>query len=66
MYKVIKLFADLQDDNYIYKEGDVYPRKGLEVTEERIAELAGSNNLQHQPLIQLVKQKKASKKAVEE
>lgn len=66
MYKVIKLFADLQDDNYIYKEGDVYPRKGLEVTEERIAELAGNNNLQHQPLIQPVKQRKASKKAVEE
>ena len=66
MYKVIKLFADLQDNNYIYKEGDVYPRKGLEVTEERIAELAGSNNLQKQPLIELVKQRKATKKAVEE
>ena len=66
MYKVIKLFADLQDNNYIYKEGDVYPRKGLEVTEERIAELAGSNNLQKQPLIELVKQRKATKKAVDE
>jgi len=66
MYKVIKLFADLQDNNYIYKEGDVYPRKGLEVSEERIAELAGSNNLQKQPLIELVKQKKATKKTVEE
>ena len=66
MYKVIKLFADLQDNNYIYKEGDVYPRKGLEVSEERIAELAGSNNLQKQPLIAPVKQKKATKKAVEE
>lgn len=66
MYKVIKLFADLQDNNYIYKEGDVYPRKGLEVTEERIAELAGCNNKQGVPLIQLVKQRKATKKAVDE
>lgn len=66
MYKVIKLFADLQDNNYIYKEGDVYPRKDLEVTEERIAELAGCNNKQGVPLIQLAKQRKTTKKTVEE
>lgn len=51
MYKVTKLFADLQDNNHVYNVGDEYPRKGLKVTDERIAELAGSNNKQGTPLI---------------
>lgn len=51
MYKVIKLFADLKDNNHVYKVGDEYPRKGLQVSEDRIAELAGSNNKQGTPLI---------------
>lgn len=73
MYKVIKFFADLQDKNHAYNVGDEFPRKGKEVTAERLAELAGSNNKQGQPLIQLVeepkeepaapKKKKATKKA---
>ena len=51
MFKVIKLFADLQDGNHVYNVGDEYPRKGLKVTDGRIAELAGSNNKQGTPLI---------------
>ena len=64
MYKVIKAFADLQDNNHFYKVGDVYPRKGLEVSAERIAELSGSENKQGEPLIAEVKpaEKKAAKK----
>ena len=61
MYKVIKFFTDLQDNNYPYGVGDTYPRQGLTVTEERIAELAGSNNKQGQPLIELVKEAPAKK-----
>lgn len=63
MYKVIKYFTDLQDDDYEYKVGDTYPRQGLEASQERIACLAGSNNLQKQPLIEKVKKiaKKATK-----
>lgn len=52
MHKVIERFADLQDGNHIYNAGDMFPREGLEVTEERIAELAGYNNKQHRPLIE--------------
>lgn len=61
MYKVVKFFVDLQDNNHPYNVGDVYPRKGLEVTEERLAELAGVNNKQGVPLI--AKEKAPAKKA---
>lgn len=61
MYKVIKFFTDLHDNNYPYGVGDTYPRQGLTVTEARIAELAGSNNKQGQPLIELVKEAPAKK-----
>ena len=53
-YTVIKYFTDLQDNNYAYKAGDTYPRKGLSPSGERIEELAGSNNKQHTPLIKAV------------
>lgn len=63
-YKVIKLFTDLHDNDYLYNVGDTFPRKGISVTEERIAELSGSDNKQHTPLIEKVepKRKKASGK----
>ena len=54
MYKVIKYFTDLHDANHPYNVGDEFPRIGIEVTESRIAELAGSNNKQGVPLIALV------------
>lgn len=64
MYKVIKAFHDLKDAKetksgkvyYEYDVGDIYPRKGLTPSEERIAELAGSNNKQGTPLIELVEE----------
>jgi hypothetical protein len=67
MYKVINFFTDLQDNNHAYDVGDVYPRKDLEVTAERITELLGSNNKQGKPLIAKVEKpvKKATKKAAE-
>lgn len=66
MYKVVKYFTDLKDNDHAYNVGDTYPRKGLNVSDERISELAGSNNRQGQPLIEKVKEapkKKAAKKA---
>lgn len=51
MFKVIKFFVDLQDNYHPYKVGDEFPRKGLKVSDERIAELSGKNNKQGQPLI---------------
>lgn len=44
MYKVIKTFTDLQDDNHKYITGDTYPRDGVEVSEERIKELSTKKN----------------------
>lgn len=54
MYKTIKLFADLEDKNHVYYPGDVYPREGLKVTDERIKELSGSENKRGEPLIELI------------
>ncbi len=65
MYKVIKFFTDLQDNNRAYSVGDVFPHADADypVTEERLAELAGSDNKQGEPLIQLAEPKKPAKKA---
>ena len=52
MYKVIKLFTDLQDGRHLYNVGDTFPRDGVEVSEDRINELAGSDNKQGTPLIE--------------
>lgn len=51
MYKVIKEFTDLQDDCHRYAVGDDFPRAGYDVTEARIAQLAGNDNRQKTPLI---------------
>ena len=51
MYRVIRYFTDLQDNDHPYNVGDVFPRDGMTVTDERIAELAGSDNKQRTPLI---------------
>lgn len=52
MYRVIRMFTDLQDNDYEYNAGDVFPRQGMTVTAERIAELASPNNRQGVPLIE--------------
>lgn len=65
MYKVVKHFHDLLDSKktkggvmyHEYNVGDVYPRKGLKPSAERIEELAGKDNKQGTPLIQLVEEK---------
>ena len=54
MYKVIKSFTDLQDNNYAYYVGDTFPHNGIEVGAERIAELSSDKNLQGVPLIEEV------------
>lgn len=54
MYFVLSRFADLLDNNRIYEAGDDYPRPGLDVTPERLAELAGSDNRTGRPLIKRV------------
>ena len=57
MYRVIKHFVDLQDNNYKYDVGDTYPRKGLNVLQSRINELASNKNLQKTPLVEEIPEK---------
>ena len=74
MYKVIKHFTDMQDNNFAYDVGDEYPRKGLSVLPSRIKELAGNKNRQGCPLIEEIpdvedkpeKKTKSTKKADKE
>lgn len=65
MYKVIKYFEDLQDNNRPYNVGDKFPHEGLSVSEERLAELAGSENKQGVPLIKRVVTRKKRETAEE-
>lgn len=54
MYKVICYFTDLQDNKHPYNVGDIFPRDGLSVSEERIKELSENNNRRRKPLIKLM------------
>ena len=64
MYKVIKSFTDLQDNNHAYYAGDTFPHNGVEVDAERLAELASTQNRRRIPLIEEIaeKPKRARKK----
>lgn len=57
MYKVVKFFTDLHDNNYPYNVGDIFPRSGITVSDGRLEELAGSGNKQGEPLIEKVEPK---------
>lgn len=57
MYKVIVPFTDLQDDHYKYVPGDIFPRSGYEVSEERLKELSTDANRRRRPMIELVSKK---------
>lgn len=61
MYRVIKLFTDLQDNNYQYDVGDTYPREGFEVLPSRIKELASKKNRQGVPLIEEIEEEPTKK-----
>ncbi len=41
---IYEKFKDLEDNDYIYQKGDVYPREGLEPSKERIKELSTKKN----------------------
>ena len=67
MYKVIKYFTDLQDNNYAYYVGDTFPRNGVNVDAGRVAELSSDKNLQGVPLIEEIAEKpKRSRKKKDE
>ena len=53
-YKVIHYFTDLQDFNHPYNVGDVFPRIGMNVTEDRLKELSSNKNKQGKRLIEKI------------
>lgn len=57
MYRVVAIFADLQDREHVYYPGDAFPRDGAEVSEERLRELSTANNRLGKPLIEKVEKK---------
>jgi|BioPla2DNA2_1021312.scaffolds.fasta_scaffold13017_2 hypothetical protein len=50
-YRVLIDFKDLCDGEYLYREGDVYPREGSMPTKDRIEYLKGNENKFKQPVI---------------
>ena len=46
-----RFFYDLQDSDHLYNVGDSYPRKGLAVSDKRIAELMSGKNRLRVPVI---------------
>lgn len=53
-YRAIRYFTDTKDNNYPYSVGDIYPRVGYEVSNQRLNELLGFGNKQHRPVIEVV------------
>jgi len=65
MYKVLKEFADLQDNKHLYRAGDVFPRAGVKVSEDRVAELASTRNRCREVLIEAVQNGKIQPESAE-
>lgn len=63
MYKVVEFFHDLQDGGHAYHPGDTFPRDGVKVSDERIAELAGYANRRGMKLIEKVEKVEKAEKA---
>ena len=58
MYRVIKYFTDLQDNNHEYNVGDIYPHNKKKVSASRIKELSAGKNRRGVPLIEKVEEPK--------
>lgn len=48
-YIVVTDFTD-KNDKHIYRAGDTYPRPGVEVSKERVAELTSTDNMRGEVL----------------
>ena len=55
-YVVISYFTDLRDYDHAYNVGDEFPRQGVTVSEERLAELSSGRNRQRRPLIKAIEE----------
>lgn len=63
MYRVIAYFTDIQDGGHAYNVGDIFPREGMTVSDQRLKELSGAENKRGKALIEAVKEKKAEAEA---
>ena len=61
MYKVVKDFTDLQDNNHVYLAGDTYPRKGTKSDAKRVEELSSKANKRGEALIEAVERPQKAK-----
>ena len=57
MYEVVRFFTDLQDNHHAYNAGDIFPREGMVVSEDRLKELSSKNNKQKAVLIKEIPEK---------
>lgn len=64
-YEVLEYFTDLQDNDYEYNVGDVYPHEGYTPTDKRINDLASGNNVRKHPIIKAIPEKAESAEIVE-
>lgn len=53
-YRVVRVFADSQDNGRIYQVGEVFPRPNFAVSDARLSQLASSSNAVGVPLIERV------------
>lgn len=58
MYRVVRYFIDLKDNNRAYNVGDIYPHSG-EVSPDRVAFLMSAKNKLGTPVIEEIAEEKA-------
>lgn len=63
-YIALTHFEDLEDESTVYELGTIYPRSGVEVSDERIALLSSKFNKQGKPVILEIKELGPVKKPV--
>ena len=56
MYRVLRFFRDIQDNNHAYHVGDTFPHGRMAVSEDRLMELSTDANRRHVPLIEKVEE----------
>lgn len=55
-YVVIEAFIDLEDESYLYRAGDEYPRPGVKPSKKRVEALTTRNNNVGRPMIRKVRE----------
>lgn len=63
-YVVVTDFTD-KIDKHIYRAGDTFPRSGVEVSAERVAELTSKDNMRGEVLIKVMQERKVQPKKKE-